>query len=224
MNTVILTSTEEDYLKNIYTLSKYSKETVSTNELAEAMQTKPASVTDMMQKLSDKKLITYIKYQGVSMTDTGAKIAAQLIRRNRLWKIFLVEKLRLNWDEVEELSDEFEHIQHPLLTKRLDEFLGFPSTDPQGNFIPSEDGKMEIQSKLLLSELQVNQTGIVSSIQDHSPAFLQYLNKIGLYPKTKIKIIDKIEYDGTLEIQLDDKKNATLSKEVSKNILIIILD
>lgn len=224
MNTAILTSTEEDYLKNIYTLSGYSQETVSTNELAEAMQTKPASVTDMMQKLSDKKLITYIKYQGVSMTDIGTKMATQLIRRNRLWKIFLVEKLQLNWDEVEELSDQFEHIQHPLLTNRLDEFLGFPSTDPQGNSIPSEDGKMEIQSKLLLSELRVNQTGIVSSIQDYSPAFLHYLNKIGLYPKTKIKIIDKIEYDGTLEIQIDNKKNVTLSKEISKNILVIILE
>src|SRR5688572_19395386 len=109
--------TEENYIKTIYKLSADGAEAVSTNAIADALQTKPASVTDMLRKLSAKNIINYIKYKGVSLTDEGRLVALRIVRKHRLWEVFLVDKLHFNWDEVHDVAEELEHVDSELLIK-----------------------------------------------------------------------------------------------------------
>lgn len=212
--------TEENYIKAIYKLSANGKQEVNTNAIADTLDTKAASVTDMLRKLSGKNLVHYIKYKGVSLTQEGERVALQIIRKHRLWEVFLVEKLRFNWDEVHDVAEELEHIQSDLLVKRLDEFLGFPRFDPHGDPIPSETGELNIKKQKLLAEMDVNDTGVVAGVNDSQPLFLQYLDKMGIFLGAKIKVIDKIEYDNSLEINIENKKNIIVSSDVTKNIFL----
>jgi DtxR family transcriptional regulator, Mn-dependent transcriptional regulator len=216
----MLSYAEENYLKTIYHLSDHGNREVSTNAIAEVLQTKPASVSDMLKKLAQKNVISYIKYQGVRVSDIGRIYALRVIRKHRLWEVFLVEKLRFNWDEVHEIAEQLEHINSPLLIERLDEFLGFPKHDPHGDPIPDENGEFKEKPKIPLTEIEINETGFIAAVNDTSTLFLQYLDKVGIYIGAKIKIVDRAPYDGSLEILLDNKKTLTISKEVSKNILI----
>ncbi|MDX5348155.1 MAG: metal-dependent transcriptional regulator, partial [Hymenobacteraceae bacterium] len=129
-------------------------------------------------------------------------------------------KLKFNWDEVHEVAEELEHINSPLLIRRLDEFLGYPKYDPHGDPIPSESGEINEKQQVLLAELENGSTGIVIGVKDTQPLFLQYLDRIGIYLGAKIKVIDKIEYDKSLEISIENKKNVLISHEVSKNIFL----
>jgi|SRR5688572_12918563 len=216
----MLSFTEENYIKAIYKISQEGESTVSTNAIAEVMQTKAASVTDMLRRLHEKGIINYVKYRGVTLTETGQKTALQLVRKHRLWEVFLVDKLKFNWDEVHEVAEELEHITSELMIRRLDEFLGFPKYDPHGDPIPTETGEMAIKPQVLLSELKIGETGLVMGVKDSQPIFLQYLDKVGIYLGAKIKVTDKIEYDNSLEINLDNKKQLSVSSEVSKNIFV----
>lgn len=216
----MLTFTEENYLKAIYHLSDHGKHEVSTNAISDCLNTKPASVTDMLRKLSQKDMINYIKYQGVTLTPRGRKDALQIIRKHRLWEVFLVEKLKFNWDEVHDIAEQLEHIQSALLIKRLDEFLGFPQHDPHGDPIPNDEGEMSAKKQSSLAELPVQSQGIVMSLKETSPLFLQYLDKINIYIGAKLKISDRIEFDSSLEIQIDGKKSVIVSNEVARNIMI----
>jgi DtxR family Mn-dependent transcriptional regulator len=216
----LLSFTEENYIKAIYKISQEGESTVSTNAIAEAMQTKAASVTDMLRRLHEKGIINYVKYRGVTLTEIGQKTALQLVRKHRLWEVFLVDKLKFNWDEVHEVAEELEHITSELMIRRLDEFLGYPKYDPHGDPIPTESGEMTIKPQILLSELQIGETGLVMGVKDSQPLFLQYLDKMGIYLGAKIKVTDKIEYDNSLEINLDNKKQLSVSSEVSKNIFV----
>ncbi|MBX9851406.1 MAG: metal-dependent transcriptional regulator [Cytophagaceae bacterium] len=216
----MLTFTEENYLKAIYHLSDHGRNDVSTNAISEVLKTKPASVSDMLRKLADKNVINYIKYQGVTLTHKGKKEALQIIRKHRLWEVFLVEKLKFNWDEVHEIAEQLEHIQSKFLIKRLDEFLGYPQHDPHGDPIPNENGEMIPKKQISLSEAPVQKQGIVMGLKETSPLFLQYLDKINIYLGAKVKVVDRIEFDSSIEIQIDGKKTAIVSNEVAKNILI----
>ncbi|WP_299708444.1 metal-dependent transcriptional regulator [uncultured Pontibacter sp.] len=212
--------TEENYIKAIYKLSDNGSQEVNTNAIAEALDTKAASVTDMLRKLSAKGIADYVKYRGVTLTQKGERVALQIIRKHRLWEVFLVEKLKFNWDEVHEVAEELEHINSDLLIKRLDEFLGYPKFDPHGDPIPSEDGEMNVKQQKLLADMEVNSAGIVVGVNDSQPLFLQYLDKMGIYLGAKIKVIDKIPYDNSLEINLENKKNLVVSSEVARNIFL----
>lgn len=212
--------TEENYIKAIYKLSENGTQEVNTNAIAEALDTKAASVTDMLRKLSSKSLVNYVKYRGVSLTEEGERIALQIIRKHRLWEVFLVEKLKFNWDEVHEVAEELEHISSALLTRRLDEFLGYPQFDPHGDPIPTETGEMKQKKQRLLAEMDVNEAGVVVGVNDSQPLFLQYLDKMGIALGSKIKISDKIPYDNSLEIILNEHKQLLISCEVSKNIFL----
>jgi DtxR family Mn-dependent transcriptional regulator len=216
----MLSFTEENYIKAIYKLSEAGDGAVSTNAIAEAMQTKAASVSDMLRRLNEKDIINYAKYRGVTLTDQGRKVALQLVRKHRLWEVFLVDKLKFNWDEVHEVAEELEHITSELMIRRLDEFLGFPKYDPHGDPIPTEDGHITVKQQVLLSELNLGQAGIVIGVKDSQPLFLQYLDKVGIYLGAKIKVTDKVEYDNSLEINIDHKKQLSVSSEVSKNIFV----
>ncbi|MES2592609.1 MAG: metal-dependent transcriptional regulator [Bacteroidota bacterium] len=214
--------TEENYLKAIYKLIEQEGETVTTNAIAEKMSTKPASVTDMLKKLADKKLINYQKYQGVTLTSKGEKIALTIIRKHRLWEMFLVEKLDFKWDEVHDVAEQLEHINSDKLIEQIDKFLCYPKVDPHGDPIPDAKGKVNIQKSHLLSKFNKNDVCIMTGVVDHSTAFLQYLDKCGLALGNEIKIKDIVEFDHSLQITINKGSTTFISNDVAKNILAII--
>jgi len=214
--------TEENYIKAIYKLSESGKEVVSTNAIAELLQTKAASVSDMLRKLSAKDIIHYEKYRGVSLTSVGTTYALQIIRKHRLWEVFLVSKLKFNWDEVHEVAEEMEHIKSELLIQRLDEFLEFPQFDPHGDPIPTEKGEINELKQVLVSELNLEAGGTVVGVRDTQPLFLQYLDKVGIFLGAHIKVLDKSGFDNSLEINIESKKAIRISQEVSRNIYVTL--
>lgn len=216
-----LTTAEENYLKAIYHLSDGGTKSVSTNDVAAEMKTKPASVSDMLRKLGDKQVIEYRKYYGVNITEEGKKRALQTIRKHRLWEVFLVDKLQFAWDEVHEVAEELEHIQSLLLIQRLDAYLNYPKFDPHGDPIPDEYGDVRARPRLALNEMDIDQSGQIVAVKDSSAAFLKYLDKVGAYIGARIKILDKVEFDGSMEILVDQKKTLFMSKDVAANILAI---
>ncbi len=213
--------TEENYLKAIFHLSPQEAEAVSTNAIAEALQTKAASVTDMLKKLADKNLINYVKYQGVTLTHNGRQAAIGIIRKHRLWEVFLVDKLNFKWDEVHELAEDLEHINSAKLIDSLEAFLGFPKVDPHGDPIPDKNGVLKEPILVPVSKMNINQTGIISGVKEHSTLFLNYLEKTGLVLGKRVKVQDLIEFDGSVIIALD-KQVLTISRDVAKNILIAV--
>src|SRR5690606_3672385 len=186
-----MTRSEENYLKTIFHLGMGETGAVNTNAIAQQMETKPSSVTDMAKKLAEKDLVHYTKYQGVSLTEAGTRTALSIVRKHRLWEVFLVEKLNFSWDEVHEVAEQLEHIQSEKLIKRLDAFLGYPKEDPHGDPIPDADGEIVSVQKTLLSELEIGQEGVCVGVKDTSPSFLQYLDKQKVSLGTKIKILSK---------------------------------
>ena len=216
-----VTLSEEDYIKVIYHLGKGKKTAVSTNSIAEKMVTKPSSVSDMVRKLSDKGLVNYKKYKGVSLTELGTKTALNLVRKHRLWEVFLVDKLDFTWDEVHEVAEQLEHIKSSLLISRLDEFLDFPKFDPHGDPIPDAEGIISSKPRLILSEIAIGTKVELVSMKDTGNAFLNYLDKIGMKIGTKILISDVFEFDGSVEIELDERKKIAISKQVADNLLVI---
>jgi DtxR family transcriptional regulator, Mn-dependent transcriptional regulator len=218
----MLTSSEENYLKIIYQLSDAGKKGVATNDIAAMTKTKPASVSDMLRKLSDKKVIEYRKYYGVHVSEEGKRLALQTIRKHRLWEVFLVEKLKFSWDEVVDVADQLEHIVSPILIQRLDEYLGYPKFDPYGDPIPDEFGEVKSRPRFSLMELQINDSGQIVAVQDSSAAFLRYLDKVGAYIGARIKVLDKVEFDGSIEILVDGKKTIFMSKDVAVNIMVMV--
>jgi DtxR family Mn-dependent transcriptional regulator len=213
--------TEENYLKAIYKLSeKIDNEGVSTNDIAAELSTKAASVTDMLKKLSDKKLINYKKYQGVSLTSKGSKVAIDIIRKHRLWELFLVDKLEFKWDEVHDIAEQLEHIDSDDLIDKLDSFLGFPKYDPHGDPIPNKSGVFANKKMLELFELPVGFKGNISGVSDHSAVFLKHLEKIGITLGVQIKIEDKNLFDNSFWISVAEAEPIFVSKEVAKNLLV----
>lgn len=211
---------EENYLKAIYHLSENGKHNVNTNAIAIELNTTAASVSDMIRKLSKKKAVDYERYRGVKVSPSGEEVALRVIRKHRLWEVFLVQKLKFNWDEVHEIAEELEHIKSPLLISRLDEFLGFPKYDPHGDPIPDEDGNISALKKQSLSESEVGAEGPVIGVNDSSSAFLKYLDKMGISIGTTIKIIDKNDFDGSLDLNVNGKQ-ITISPIVADNISIV---
>lgn len=213
--------TEENYLKAIYKLLEKTGKEVSTNAIAERVNTKAASVTDMLKKLSDKKLINYKKYQGVTLTDKGEKIAVSIIRKHRLWEVFLVEKLKFKWDEIHDIAEQLEHIKSDPLIERIDAFLNYPKFDPHGDPIPDIKGRFQEQKSQLLSSITQGTTCTVTGVVDHTPLFLKHLEKLGVLLGTEIKLRAITPYDQSLEVSLNKNRDIHISNEVAKNILVI---
>lgn len=210
--------TEENYLKIIYHLSEISNP-VQTNAIAERIQTKAASVTDMLKKLSEKELVDYVKYQGVTLTEKGRLTAINIVRKHRLWEVFLVEKLSFKWDQVHEVAEELEHINSALLIERLDAFLDFPKVDPHGDPIPDKNGNFADQAFIKLNKLKVGEKGTITGVSEHSSPFLKHLEKLGLTLGKKLEIMTITDFDGSVELLVDNHKQS-ISREVAKHILI----
>ena len=218
----MLTLTEENYLKAIYHLSNNGSSTVNTNAIAQAMTTKASSVTDMIKKLSEKKYTLYKKYQGVSLTKEGKNVAVSIVRKHRLWEVFLVEHLNFSWDEVHEVAEQLEHIKSEKLTEELDAFLNYPTRDPHGDPIPQKDGFISPVAKIRLSEAVPNNNYICVRVIDTSKTFLNYLDNKGIKPGCALKIIYKEPYDNSLLVEINQKET-TLSYDVAKNLHVKII-
>lgn len=215
----MFSQSEENYIKTIYHLSLVSKKGISTNAIAKKLNTKASSVTDMVKKLSEKELVNYKKYQGVTLTDFGKKIAANIIRKHRLWEVFLVEKLNFSWDEVHEVAEQLEHIKSPKLINELDIFLGFPKRDPHGDPIPDKDGNLPQIQKILLSTLVKQEIGVCVGVNDSSSNFLRFLDKQGIKIGIEIKVLEKESFDDSLQIEVDDRI-LSISNKVANNIYV----
>ena len=215
----MFSQSEENYLKAIYHLGNQSQKGVSTSDIANKLETKASSVSDMIKKLSDKKLVEYKKYYGVNLTKKGKLIAASVVRKHRLWEVFLVDKLNFTWDEVHDVAEQLEHIKSKKLMEELDSFLGFPKTDPHGDPIPDKDGNLQTIEKTLLSNLKKGESGICIGVKDSSSDFLQYLDKQNIKLGDQIKVIDKEAFDESTHIQIANR-NMNISKKIASNLYI----
>lgn len=213
---------EEDYLKALYHL-EMDFNAVSTNSIAEYLDMKPSSVTDMLKKLSEKKFINYQKYKGTSLTKKGKLIALSIIRKHRLWETFLVEKLGFGWDQVHTIAEQLEHIKSDELIENLDNFLGNPKYDPHGDPIPNKDGEIEKMNQKLLVELKASQKGIITGVKKGTASLLNYLDKEKVKLGDSIKVIEILEFDGTYIVEIN-KRKLTFSEKICQNLLLETYD
>lgn len=214
------TLSEENYLKIIYHLDKQGQKKITPTAISEALSNNPASVVDMIKKLVEKKYLLYEKTKGVKLTDRGREIAISIVRKHRLWEAFLVEKLGYGWDEVHEIAEQLEHVQHPDLADKLDKFLGFPQYDPHGDPIPKANGETAITYKTLLAEIKEGVTCRVVAVKDTSTSFLQYLKKLEIGIGTKITLVEKIAFDNSMVISVSKNGSTTVSKIFAENLLV----
>lgn len=218
-----LTYAEENYLKTILRLSIPPDMMVSTNAIAGHQETSAASVTDMLKKLADKEYIIYQRYKGAQLTDEGYRIATSLVRKHRLWEVFLVQSLGMSWDEVHDIAEELEHIQSDHLIDKLDAFLGYPKYDPHGDPIPNALGKYTLRAQLFLTELQPGQTGVIIGVREADNSMLRHLNEKGITIGKKAMLQENDPYDKSVRISIENKE-LSLSGKVAQNILIKLTD
>lgn len=214
-----MTYSEENYLKVIYHLSNSSGKGIATNAIAAEMESKPSSVTDMVQKLAEKDLVIYKKYQGVSLTEKGRFMALMIVRKHRLWEVFLLEKLDFSWDEVHDVAEQLEHIKSEKLIDKLDAFLDFPKEDPHGDPIPDKNGKIAKTDKKLLSETGTGKTVICVGVKDSSPPFLQYLDKQQIALGSFIEVISREDFDMSLTLKVNGRI-ITVSNKIAANLFV----
>lgn len=214
-----LTYTEENYLKTIFSLSNIEGQAASTNAIAKKLETKASSVTDMIKKLADKKLVNYQKYQGATLTKKGMSIAVSIVRNHRLWEVFLVEKLDFSWDQVHELAEQLEHIKSDQLIEKLDDFLGHPRRDPHGDPIPDKNGNIDQGINEPLSNLDEGKSCVVVGVRDSSSLFLKFLDNSNIKLGSIIKVNQKEAFDNSMLVEIDNEIRS-LSIQITKNIFV----
>lgn len=210
---------EENYLKAIFYLSQGAANGVSTNALAQRMETKPSSATDMVKRLAEKQLVNHAPYQGVKLTSSGREVAVRTIRKHRLWEVFLVEKLRFGWEEVHDLAEQLEHIQSAELTNRLDEFLNHPRFDPHGDPIPDKHGNFPSQERESLVGQPIGQKLIITGVRDTAPEFLQFLDRHHIGLGSALEVVAIHAFDQSVEVLINGK-NLNLSKLAAENLFV----
>ena len=217
----MITLAEENYLKAILVISLDTNEKASTNAIADEISTSAASVSDMLKKLQEKKLIKYEKYKGVELSKKGNDLAISIIRKHRLWETFLVNKLDFSWGEVHDVAEQLEHIKSTKLINKLDSFLDFPKFDPHGEPIPTKDGEIPTTNTIPLNELKTGTKGKVMGVTLDEKSFLDYLTQLNIRIGTKIELLDKISFDQSLSINIENT-NQHISNDVAKHLLIKI--
>ena len=210
----------ENYLKTIFLLDQQGDEKVSATALAAMLGINPPSIIDMLKKLSGRKFIKYNKSSGVKLTASGTKTALLMVRKHRLWEMFLQEKLGYSWDEVHDIAEQLEHVQDDTLADRLAEFLGNPEFDPHGEPIPTTNGTLPDVSQKTLQEVEPDESCQIVSVKDTSKSFLQYLLRLNIGIGTSIKVIDRIEFDDSLNILIDNQEKATVSKKFAESLFV----
>ncbi|MCM4152381.1 metal-dependent transcriptional regulator [Arenibacter sp. N53] len=213
----MLSQTEENYLKEIYALQEGNQWAVSTNSIAEKMQTKASSVTDMLQKLSNKGLVDYTKYRGSRLSGKGNDKAISIVRKHRLWETFLVEKLNFLWDEVHDIAEQLEHIKSEKLIKKLEAYLGSPKFDPHGHPIPNGNGEITKVNRVSLAEFRIEEVGIFVGVKDSSDSFLKYLSKNKIAIGDTLKLLYIEPFDNSFLIYTNSRQ-FVISENVAKNL------
>jgi DtxR family Mn-dependent transcriptional regulator len=213
------TTSEENYIKQIYHLQQETG-LVNTNSLAAGMQTRAASVTDMLKKLKGKKLLQYEKYKGFKLNEAGKKAALDVVRKHRLWEYFLVEHLKFDWDKVHPIAEELEHISSEELVQRLDNFLGNPLFDPHGDPIPDKNGKIHVIKQQNLSAIPFKKNVTVSSVSNQTEQMLDMLKHYNIALGTQLMVLKRFEFDGSLEIKVLKQSPCIISEQVAKNVFV----
>jgi DtxR family transcriptional regulator, Mn-dependent transcriptional regulator len=208
----------EDYLKNIYKIES-SEGKVATTALSRQLGIAPASVTEMVKKLAEEGIVTYTPYHGVQLTNEGRRRALQVIRRHRLWEAFLVEVLKFDWHEIDEEADRLEHFTSEKLERHIDELLGFPRTDPHGDAIPSPEGRLSDLPSESLDGVEEGKTVIVHRVNDSSPEILRLASKLGIALNRKIKVKERVGFDGTLRVVVG-RKERFINSRLAQNIYV----
>ncbi|WP_089380300.1 metal-dependent transcriptional regulator [Lutibacter agarilyticus] len=214
-----LSQTEENYIKAIYSIEVHTGKSVSTNKIAEKLKTKASSVSDMIKKLSDKKLVYYKKYQGTKLTSEGKSIAVKIVRKHRIWEVFLVNNLDYTWDEVHDLAEQLEHIKSNTLINKLEAYLNFPTHDPHGDPIPDKDGNIEHHKNIMLSSAKVGENCTVIGVKDSSSSFLKFLDNTKIKLGSQLKIISIEEFDNSMIIE-NNNSQKSISHQISKNLFV----
>lgn len=218
----MVSQAEENYLKALFHLTNEieEKSEAGTNELAEVLEVTPATVSNMLKKLKEKEFVSYEKYGKITLTEKGRRQAVETVRKHRLWETFLYEKLNFAWDEVHEVAEQLEHIQSQKLVEQLEIFLDFPEVDPHGDIIPNAKGEMKPVHRKTLLDIPIGKTCKLVAVKDNSSSFLQYIVKLGLGLSSSIKVIERQEFDGSLEIEINQLKSS-ISKKVAENLFVI---
>jgi DtxR family Mn-dependent transcriptional regulator len=212
------TQAVEDYLKTIYEIEREQGK-VATTVLAEQLNVAPASATGMIKKLAEMNLVAYEPYRGVVLTQTGRKIALEVIRHHRLIELFLAETLDVPWDQVHAEAHKIEHVLSEDVVDRIDAVLGHPSTDPHGAPIPTREGKIDQPPCRRLADLESGQSAVVAEVYDNDPALLRYLGELGLYPKVSLKVVRVAPFDGPVTVRVGEIEHA-IGREVAYQILV----
>jgi len=216
----MLTQAEENYLKAIFKVTEKDRKSANTNSIASILSTSPASVTDMIKRLAGKELVNYQKYKGVSLSPSGNKISTDLIRKHRLWEVFLVEKLAFSWEEVHEIAEQMEHIKSDILIEKLDKYLDYPKFDPHGDPIPNAQGKFTLRNQYALDVLNEGETGILVGVKNHETAFLNFLNDLHIKLGTEFKLLKKIEFDRSIKVLIDNKQELIFQRTITRNLYV----
>jgi DtxR family Mn-dependent transcriptional regulator len=208
----------ENYLKNIYKIQT-AEGKVSTSSLSERLQISPASVSEMVKKLADDGSLTHTPYRGVELTESGKTKALKIIRKHRLWEMFLVEVLHFGWDEIDEEAERFEHIMSEKMEDKIDEVLGFPSVDPHGDPIPTRNGTIKNIRAVPLVEVEEGTTVRVVRVNDANPELLQYASSIGVSLNKRIAIKQRMKFDNSLSVKIGSRE-ITISATLAANIFV----
>lgn len=211
---------EENYLKAIFKIGLRDDKSVSTSAVAKEMGVQAASVTDMIKKLAAKDLVDYRKYKGVELTETGRRQAVRIVRKHRLWEVFLVEKLGFSWGDVHEVAEQLEHVHSEQLTDSLDAFLDFPKVDPHGDPIPDKDGKIQAQKSILLTELNPGDHAVISGVNHDGRDLLYYLENNELVLSNELEVLEKLDFDGSMKLKVLGKEKF-VSEKIAENILVV---
>jgi DtxR family Mn-dependent transcriptional regulator len=214
-----LSKAEEDYVKAIFRLQQDNGQ-VGTNAVAQELKTKPASVTDMLKKLKQKRLLHYEPYQEFKLSQEGKKAALSIVRRHRLWEYFLVEKLHLGWDEVHDMAEQLEHVTSQRLIDKLDEYLGYPDTDPHGDPIPDANGKMKVSPRISLADLPLHTPAEVCSVGSQTTELLEMLRHLHIKIGTRLEIKRRFDFDGSLEIKIRNIPLFVVSQMMAQNLFV----
>ncbi len=208
----------ENYLKNIYKIQSVEGK-VSTSSLSEKLQISPASVSEMVKKLADEGSLTHTPYKGVELTESGKRAALKIVRKHRLWEMFLVEVLHFGWDEIDEEAEKLEHIMSGKMEDKIDEVLGFPSVDPHGDPIPTKSGTVKTIRSFALTDVEEGSTVRVVRVNDANAELLQYASSIGLSLNKKIALKQRMKFDNSLIIKIGSKE-MTISATLAENIFV----
>lgn len=207
----------EDYLKHIYTIQSSGR--VTNTELAEKLRISAAAVSEMVSKLSKSGYIKNTPYKGFELTKKGEAVALNLVRKHRLWEVFLLEQLNYPWDKVHNEAENLEHASSEEFISRLEKFLQYPKFDPHGHPIPDKNGNIPRNSTVSLSKLKTDDYAKISSVSDENPEVLVYLSKVGLKLNDEIRVIEKIDFDNSIRIRFRSG-DIFLSEKLSNNIFV----